>query len=299
MTIFFPAGLNVGGTFLGQSTEQNLEQNAEQLTDFVSGDWAPAFVGASREEPEIAFNSTDITGVLDLMSTESLLRSAGAATINLLFRKGVNLSMRAAHTDLAHHVYSLISNAMWYWESISADQRNAARIETSLVTTRNGSNKPVTQLPDQAIDAPPNTMKLWTLGPVVINTVTLDRVKSWNWKNNCDILKDDANGNESPDVAIMRRVRPVITVETSDLSALAAFADGVAVTGLTVYLRRRQDNLINYSDASTVHMKLTAGAGSARFQRVGSDPASGRLAIQLAKDSNGDLFTYTKNVAIT
>jgi len=301
MTIFFPAGLKVLTTYIGQAIDQTVNQKPDELTEFAAGDWAPGFVGAAREEPQIDFQTNDITSVLDLMTTDNLLLKANAGTISLYFRKGDNLSHRVAHGTSAHMLYKLISNSMFYWEQITASQREQARIETSIVPVWGSTYRPITQVPLQPIDEPVSTptLKLWTVGPVFINGTEVPRMKSWSWKNNCDILRDDSSGNDAPDIALMRRVRPVLTLESTDIATLATFANGVAVTTLSVYLRRRQENLINYADAELVHVKLSATNGSARFQRTSGDPASGQLQVQISRDSGGLFFDYDKDIAIT
>lgn len=300
MTVFMAAGVDVQGTLVSQADDQAFDTNHDELTEFASGDWAPAYTGFSREEPEFRFNSSDLVGVLDLMTESAIARDCSAGTIRLLYRKATNRGTRVAHDSSSHVVYSMIQNALWFWDEITVQQRQEARINTRFVSTDNGTNPPVTQLSSQTILSPPTSLSLWTLGKIQVNGTNITRLKSISWRNNMRILRDDADGKASPDFAVVDQMRPMITFEATDLAQHIAFDEGLALTSCNVFFRRRKPSQINYTDAEAVHVKLAATAGSIKFERVGGDTASVRGTIMLQRPAGGgDVFSYTKNVAIT
>jgi hypothetical protein len=93
----------------------------------------------------------------------------------------------------------------------------------------------------------------------------------------------------------------VVQVEALDLQELDTLVGeiGAPVTSLDVFLRRRKAAMINYDDGDTVHLKLSATAGTAKVLQTQGDRGTDSVEIHLQRPTaGGALFTVTANQAI-
>lgn len=314
--LFFPAGVLVGSVYLAHVGEQSIEQNLEDLFVHPAGDWAPNFVGSKSYAPEVSVESMDITKALDLMTTNALCADLSAVNVDI-FQRSVASHAMAYNTDESEHlVYRLTNDAMLYWEQIQVNQNDECKISLKIAVSDNGSNEPLLQVPDQTIENVGDQNAPFTLGPIEVITdggataIVITGLQSFTWNNNPEVVKQAADGDESPGFIALQRVRPVISFETTDLTVLetnfcATDQKGIGLDRVRVFLRRRRPNKINYADADAVHAKLEADAGAVagtigtlKWKRVSGDPAKAAVEIHLNRLGTAALFTYTKDTAI-
>lgn len=314
--LFFPAGIKIDSTYLAHVGDQSLDQGLEDLFMHPSGDWAPNYSGSKSYAPEIAIETFDIAKALDLMTVNALC--VGLCSVNVdLYQRAVQACAMAYDTDESEHfVHRLTDDSMLYWEQISVNQNDEATISLRLIVKDNGSNEPVLQVPDQKLEDVGAQEAPFTLGPIEVivdgsaEAVVITGLKSFTWNNNCETVKEAADGDESPGFIALQRVRPVISFETTDLELInskfcATDQKGVGLDRVRVFLRRRRPNKINYADAEAYHVKLEADAGTApgtigsfRWKRLSGDPGRVACEIHLHRLGTAALFSYTKNVAI-
>lgn len=305
--LFYPAGVKLNTTYLAHVGQQSGEFNLEDLTIHPAGDFAPNFVGSKSWAPEFSLQTQDIEKALDLMATEALCRSMAAETAKLYFRAATAYGLQQAVGSAVHAVYQLQSDALLYWDSLQVNQNNEAQLSLKLVAADNQSNAILAALPSQTIDAAGVLEAPFTLGDIVVNGTAVDGVKSFTWQNNVEVVKEASCGNESPTFVCIRRVRPVIQFEATDLQTFAGYDDdGEPLETVTVWLRRRRPNKVNYDDSDSEHIKLEAdGGGTGQYigrlitRNVGGDPGRVQAEIHLVRYSTNSLFTYSKDQQIT
>jgi hypothetical protein len=281
--LFNPAGLRVDSTYLGHVGEQSVDNGLEDLTQWAAGSAFPNFTGNKLHAPEYQVDTLDIVAALGLMTESDLAADLAAVNVDLFFREHKAQGIHESVSDTAkHQIYRLQENALLYWDSIQARQEDdAARISLKVVPIWNGTNA-IIQMPAEAIPASAAQVAPWTLGPIWVNGAQISGVKSMQWQNNVQVEKVAADGEEVPTYVTIKQVKPVITIETLDLRTVAGYsADGVAVTDLQIYLRRRKPSLLNYADGDAQHIKLSASTGSLKWKRSGGSPSTGTIEIHL------------------
>lgn len=287
--LFSPAGLRVDSTYLGHVGEQSVDNGLEDLTQFASGSAIPNFTGQKLHAPEYQVDTLDIAAALGLMTEEALAADLSAVNVDLFFREHKPHGIHEDVTDTTkHQIYRLEDSALLYWESLQARQEDdAARISMRVVPVYNGSNS-IIQMPAEAIPAAAAQVAPWTLGPIGINGTLLTGVTSLQWANNVQVEKRAADGEALPTFVTIRQVRPVITIETLDLRTVAGYAaEGVAITDLQIFLRRRKPSLLTYAVGDSQHIKLSAGNGTLKWKRASGGPATATLEIHLHQPASG------------
>lgn len=314
-TLFFPAGVAFDSVYLAHVGDQSIDQNLEDLFMHPAGDWAPNYTGSKSYAPEIAVTTFDIAKALDLMTTNDLCADLTAIAVDV-YQRAVQSHAMAYDTDETEHlIHRLNENAMLYWREITTNQNEEATITLTICVSDNGANECLLQVPSQAIDDVGTQEAPFTLGHIEVEVdgsttpILLTGVKQFSWNNNPEVLKEAADGDESPGFLALQRVRPVITLESTDLENIrsnfcATDQKGIGLDRVTVYLRRRRPNKINYSDSDAVHIKIEAAAGAAgtigslRWRRISGDPARVSVEIQLHRLGTAALFEVTTDTAI-
>jgi len=315
-TLFLPAGVKIGSVYLAHVGTQDIDQNLEDLFVHPAGDWAPNFNGSKSYAPEISLESMDVTNVLDLMTINALCADLSAVVVDV-YQRSVESHGMAYDTDETEHlVFRMTNDSMLYWDQITVNQNDEIKISSKICLSDNGSNEPIVQVPSQAIEDVGAQNAPFTLGPLEVlvdgatTPIEITGVKQITWANNPEVLKEAADGDATPGFLALAKVRPVISFETTDLSVLesnfsSADEKGVGLDRVTVWLRRRRPNHINYADTETVHAKLEADADGAtgtvaylKWTKISNSPAKAAVQIALHRVGTAALFAYTKDVAI-
>ncbi len=304
--LFYPHGAYLlGATFLGQADDLQADINPEELVSHATGDPMPGFTGAKKTEPEFRIDTMDLSTVFTLVAggDEALVRSLAAGNADLMFRQSKNQSTREAVGASEHVIYRMIQSAMLFWDSFEVSQDGEAKVNTRIVATYAAGQPTLTLLNSQTIPAAPAITKLYTVGKVVINGTTLNRIKKISWNNGVNVEKEPADGEAQASHVCIGKAKPVVQVDTQELEQIQAFgSEGYALngtTGLVVYLRRRQQGKINYPDNSAVHIKLQATTGAVFWSRTSGEKAIGQVNIGLQRPSNGGaVWAITQDVVI-
>lgn len=306
-SIFLPAGLKVGSTLFSHLDDPSVDAGLDDLSLISAGDSAPIFVGSKQHKPKMTLNFLDLAGVLDLMTTLTWLRSCAAETVHAMFRKVQAHATQYAVGDSEHVKMTATSNALWHWTQISANQGEPAKINTVLTLTYNGTNEPLVLTPSTTLDAPGGAVEPWTLGPVEIDGTAVDGLTNLTWDQQPEVQEIASGGDPTTTFAAITGVRPVIKFDTTDLETIAGYdPKGEEISALTVWFRRMKSASVNYSDASSKHLKLYVTdatplyCGVLKWRQISARPAKASVEIYLKRSAAGvTLFSYAKNQAIT
>jgi hypothetical protein len=308
--IFVPAGVKVDSTYLAHVGQQSVEQNLEELTVEPAGDWAPNFTGHASWQPEFSLQSFDLTKVLDLCTVNVICADLSAATVKLFKRAVTKAAMAVAVGESSHLVYQMLNNSMLVWDRISINQRSEAEISFRLVAFTASGAAILVPLPSQTIEAAGTIVAPFTIGPIEVTKVSgspllITGIKSLTWNLNPEVVKEDADGDATPGFVYVRRVRPVIELQTTDVQVVHDNFDddGNGLSKVTTWFRRRRPNKINYADNEAQHAKLesdgtAAAIATLAWTGVQGDPTAVSVRIALQRAGAGALFAYAKDQAI-
>jgi len=292
--LFFLAGIKIGAVYLSHVSGQSINNALEDITVFPAGHAFPRFTGSKSWSPEITVEATDLAAIITMLGTApQIVKDLSAGNVDLLYREakkhGINESV--SDTD-KHQVYRGALNACLYWDTLQASQDDdAAQWSLRVLLNDAGASDPV-QVPAAALDAAGTQVAPWTLGPWLINGTQLQGLTSARIALNAEIERRAADGEAIPSFAAVKQVRPVITLETTDLRTVAGFArEGFAITSLTGYFRRRRPSKLLYEDSDAQHVSFTGYAGTGKWMETSGDPASARIEIAL-HETGSDLFAF-------
>ncbi len=310
--LFYLAGLRIDSTYLSHVASQSVDNALEDITVYPAGHGFPRFTGSKSWSPEIPVETTDLAGAIGLLANATICADLSSVNVDLLYREAEasGIHSNVATTSL-HQVYRGQSNAFLYWESLSANQDDdAASFAMRVLLQDAGGSDPV-QVPAVALPAAGLQTAPWTLGPWSINGAPIGSVTSARIDMNPEIERLAADGEATPTFVAIRRLRPVITIETANLRAVSALArEGFPVTTLTGYFRRRRPNRLLYAAGDAQHVRFAAAVGGSppagdavgtgKWRETSGDPASARLEIALQESASGaNLFALESGQTIS
>jgi hypothetical protein len=300
--LFYLAGIKVDSTYLGHIGDQSVDNALDHVALFPAGAAYPVFTASKQWAPEWTVGVTDLAGLFALLGTDDLTKDLSALTTDLYFREAKAAGLNSDVTDSTkHQIYRLQSCSMMWWDSLQARQDDeAASVQVKVAAYGNGSNDPI-QVPAAAISASAAQVAPWTLGPVKVNGSWLDGVQSVSIANNCEVIKHKGDGDAYPTLITIRRCKPVVTIETSNLRSVAAFArEGVAITALDVFLKRRKPSKLCYADGDAQHIKIAYEAGTLKWTGSRGDPAGATLEAHIElKSGSTSPWVVTASSAIS
>jgi hypothetical protein len=221
---------------------------------------------------------------------------------DLFYKQVTNLGVRLAAATTSHLRFRMASSVL-YWTSIGAQHQQIASLAGRIVPIYNGTNAPIVPAGSLALSGTPAAAEYYTLGPVVINTVTLPGVQSWTLDLGIRVMEVSSDGDVYTTFCAIQEREPVLEVTSLETGAWATYGlDGTAVSALVFYLRKKAADGGNVANGTTGHMSFTAGGGKIMLGSTsagGNEPAGTTLRIPLrAADSSGATVTINTNTTI-
>jgi hypothetical protein len=294
--ILFP-----GAQFLSELTDTTPAANIDMLVGKAAGHPDPLFLANQGVKPDVRFNTPQLKTILDLCSTAFVADLSGGNT-DLFYKQVTNLGVRLAAATTSHLRFRMASSVL-YWTSIGAQHQQIASLAGRIVPIYNGTNAPIVPAGSLALSGTPAAAEYYTLGPVVINTVTLPGVQSWTLDLGIRVMEVSSDGDVYTTFCAIQEREPVLEVTSLETGAWATYGlDGTAVSALVFYLRKKAADGGNVANGTTGHMSFTAGGGKIMLGSTsagGNEPAGTTLRIPLrAADSSGATVTINTNTTI-
>lgn len=267
----------LGALTLKQITRGSFNWNSSPVAGYQSGmlDVTEYFGGPA--DPRARFSSTDVGGVVGGVSATAGL-SVSAGTISIPFQKRSNQSTFAGSGS---HNKLTAANGLIVPLTISASQDGDATADLECIVRSADGTNPVTISSSQSLSGLAFN-GLWTVGPVVINSQTIDEVASVSINYGIGTTIRRFGGLNFPQKVYVVTRRPTIDITFFDYNELSGFlAAHTAMTSAVVYLRQRSGATFAATDSGT-HCSFSFGDGMAQVEMLeASNESDGTCTIRL------------------
>lgn len=291
-----------GPAYITQFTDCRPNNNYQEFLERSASESAPQHTGAIAAAPELAFDSRQLKGVLDLCTDSGVARSFSTGTVSVYYRKGTNRGLRVGVAETEHDRWDMANTACLYWNVVSADQRSLAQIEAMIkAVSTDGATAPMVHVGSTALVGTSAVDSVYTLGPVSVNGSWLDGVVSSRIENGFTFDAEDESGNQYQQYFGIDEWNPRVIVDTNDLDVVNSFGEsGTALTALKLYYRKlNKGSLGPVADGTAGHIKFSATSGSIFVQEGSGLKARFRVSIALSKpDASTAPFTLDTASAI-
>lgn len=263
---YVPVGIALPDTTeITQLEELEPERGFIPLTAFSAAAANPQLIGSHGSSPMLPFRSPQIHDILDQIDIEGVAADLSAGNTDIQWKLRANRGSRVSAASSSHLRGRLTSNAFLCWESFSAAQDQVAEITCRLKPVWDGTNDPiifsagVTSTITDAVSA------VFSLGPVKLNSSTLEGVLAVEWDNGNSYRDIRSDGAQFDTFGSIDRISPVLRITTTNKSAMATYGNaGTALSSLTVYLRKRAAGGFSVANGTAEHIAFTSSSGMIR-----------------------------------
>lgn len=261
----------------------------ETFVNKATSEIFPGFTGIHRQNPRFTIQTPDCQSVLEQIDTQGVAKGYTAETpgnqvvLEYLGRQNLGANWATSNTS---NQRIILQRSMMCWSTLSASNASLADLGFMLYPEAGSSDEAAISRSSAALTATAVTNKVFTLGPVSLNGVTIC-AESINWSNNPAVNPYFCNGLPWPSLVVLESVEPTVEITTEESDKVLGYLAGGAISSLTIYLRAKVQGGDNYSDASEEHIKIVAS--------VGLITANGRGGLTLRVHG----FTVTTDQAIT
>lgn len=274
-TVFYPHAIDFSdGDLITQLRNITPAYNFQDITEMSSGDLWPSYSGSLSAAPRCAFSTRQVKSILDLADASAAhgngkivgYNGSGGNT-DVWLRKADAYGLRVDDATDGHE-RARLTKAFLKWDTITAQQNQAAEISCELVAGYDGVNDPLV-FTQEPLSGNPAVNHLFTLGPITLNGTNLDGLQGFTWTNNTalDVVFD--SGVPFPTYIGVQMFSPTITARVRNGELMRTIGSrGVAVASLIVYLRKLQVSAIAESNASSVHIAFVGAGGTAKARQV-------------------------------
>ena len=221
---------------LFQVQNSQLAPGLQQIMDAPSGHTQPMSRAVIQANPEITFQTTQLTTLL--ASCGIFGSSLSGGNTDLTLRRISNLGTRYANNASQHQRFRATSG-MLYWRSLSVSHAGIATADCRLALCYDGTNPILTPAGSVTVSGTATSVEQFTLGPVAINGTTIEGISDISIALNHQMFEQAADGNLHNTMVAVDRIDPVITINTLSSQLWNTYGiNGTALTSLTIYQRR-------------------------------------------------------------
>lgn len=276
--------LGTGGV-VSELQDATPDPHIDYLIGRAAGFPEPVFIGALKIKPDVLFTSMQIKSILDACNTGAAAPFAAdqsAANTDLFYQDAPNKGSRTAVASTVHQRFRL-AKAVLYWSQISAQDGQEATIAARLKPVWDGTNVPLVPAGSIAITGTPVGDERYTLGPVVVDGVTLDGIVQVQFDSGITADEATSDGELYDSFCGIEMTAPSILITGNTIEWWNTYGLLTALTGVTVYLRRKNATG-NYPDTDTPsrHIAITGTAGAVAPDRTNGIKSQTTLRVTLA-----------------
>jgi len=300
----------VDTTVIGGITAQAANMGTEAPSEASSAEVWSRWVSMTAQNPRATFTTKAIVSLLDALATE--LPAADKYSCNIAdMAAGLSLYAQAfaagsTRAGASLHRKLVALAGCLGLRRLSCTHQQDATIEVEGVIGWDGTNDPIVETDLVSLPAGVTDAERFTLGPVIVESITLPGVRSLDIEFGLDIVAEGADSDIWPTFVTVVAIKPVITLRGIDLEWLKAAnipRAGKAATHLNtaIYLRKRVLGSTYVADATEEHIKFTA-AGFAYVDppmtASGSDRAECSLVMPCYFDGTNDPIVIDTTAAL-
>lgn len=258
------------GNPITQFSDGTLDRAYEIIRQASASEAASQFSAIIAAMPGMTFRTPQVKDVLDRLTTSALCvgyDSTSTGTVALYYRKGKNRGLREAVGSSVHDKFTMTNNAFLYWTSLTAEARQVAQIDVTLKAVSADGANPMVHAGSSTLAGTSTAGPHFTIGPVEI---ILSSTPSWlnsivRISVDTGVTSDDKleGGLAYSQFASIDEMRPVMRIETNDVTVMDTFEEPQEIDGVNLFLRKLAQNDLPLANATAEHIRITGGTGMA------------------------------------
>ncbi|HEY1600451.1 MAG TPA: hypothetical protein VGG64_12665 [Pirellulales bacterium] len=304
-SIYVLHGIQTPNSFYSQIEDSRPSPRVQAVLQYGSGYPQPLFKGFVGFKPEITFRTTQLATLL--AETGLLGANLSGGNTDLIFRNVTDLGSRDA-TSATTGIRLRMENAMMYVKSISASHQGRATAEVRLCGIYDGTNPPIIPTGSVAITGTPSAAEYFGLGPVEINSTTLDGVQDMSIDLGTETYERGSASDIFDTFIAIKQINPKVTIRGLATEPWTTYGlTGTQLTALACFLRKVNNKatggLAYVANATAQHIAFGATAGTIVVDDTqaggNSEAMTGLILDLIAPSTTAGALTISTASAIT
>lgn len=291
-----------GAVYIDGIRSQSINQGLRTMVDGADGSIYNTFGSLASGAPAAQFGTTDLKALLDEISVDSgmLIDTDGTHPgVVMTFSQMAQGGTRTAY-GTAQHFVATIGSGVLVPTSLQASHQGSAAISCNVIARQAGAVAPIVYDGTSVHDnVTPQVDALHTLGPIDLNSTTIDGVQSVAVDFGIGVKVEGADSDIYPTFCSVMRVQPRVTITGAHIDVIDTLtADGAsyAVSTVRIFLRHRAAGGTYVADGTVSHILLTLGACRVEVQRTSASTVN--LVLTPWYTVAGTVSPITVNTAI-
>lgn len=256
--------------------------NPTLITQYSAGDVLPMFRSVQNQEARIDFTSPQLATILGACGLLGLDLSGG--NTDLHYKLVADFGTRTEGTGVRFR----LAQGMMFWSTVTLPHQGVGTVNCTIQPTYDGTNPPIVPAGAAAVGTK-QAAEAFGAGPVIVNTVALDGVKTITINSGFKAILESSESEVWPTLIAVEMVDPVAEVMSLTLGAWETYElAGTALTGFDAYGVKKiqhghnstSNNNLKFSATSGMILPISARAG-------GNTRALAGLRIPLTAPSAG------------
>ena len=293
-------GIQTANGLISQISSATVSPGIRTMVVRAAGVPSPLGVLNLKQDPGIAFTSTQVKSLLDL--TGVTIADLSADNTDLYFRAAVDGGSRVA-TTAESNIRLRAAQACLDLSSITAGDESPASASCRLICYYDGTNEPIVPAGSVALAGASTAAEQYVSGPVFLNTgsglAQLSGVKEITIDFGRTLIAEGADGELYITFVAVGEETPVITIRGLNVPWTTIGLNGASLTAGSFYLRKMATTG-RVANATAQHIKFSCGNAYAYISESGggdNTPITTTLTIMPSED-DPDAFALAVNTAI-
>lgn len=294
-------GVVSNGTVIGSIVRQNIATQSQINGEITSGQIYRSFLSLYSQKIAPGFSTYAIASALGLTGPLGFDISSG---FDFYAQKDLDGGARASGAN--HRKYTFNAGIL-VPKRLSVDHQGDATLDYEMVIIYDGSNDPIVVTDSVALPAGITDNERFTMAGMTIGSVAIAAKTRWSIDFGVDAVGQSADSDVWDTFASIRTSQSELTVETIDVSRLAAAAiplTGKAATHATstIYLRKRDNAGTFVADGTASHIALSCDGmivPDDAFSSDGKAPGKVSFKMPLRYDGTNVPLLVTTNTTIS
>ena len=289
---------------VGGITQLGLSTGTTVRGDALSGEVFNRFQSLISQAPAAQYTSLMVGLAIDqagLSGTDVDGLTGGVQLHAQLHADGGTRGGATSHRKLS------INDGILVPRRLTCDHQGDAAITYEVLAAYDGSNDPIVILDAQSLPTAPDDNQRFTIGPVTIESVTIDHIRGFELDFGLNASTEGADSEYWDRFVSVKTIQPTLTLRGVDPEWLKAaniplLGKNATHANTAIYLRKRADGGTWVADNTAEHIKFTMaglcyidGAFDANGQALGETS----LVLQGVYDGSNDPIVIDTTSAIT
>lgn len=283
-TLKYLSNIQLGsGNAIYELEDATPSAEVDVLTGMSAGYPEPLFYGVKGQKPRVRFNTPQLATALGEIATGTgapYCKDESAGNTDLWYADSTNLGGRTAAASLLHQRFRM-TKGCFYWQTISAQHQQDAKIDCTILPIYDGTNPPLQAAGTLALVGTPIGGERFTLGPLKIGSTMLGGLIEASLSSGVKANEEGSDGDVYLTWVGLDTAQPVLEVTARTIEWWNTYGPVSAGATVTQFFIKKSSTG-NVANATANHISVSGTAALVVAEQVSGKKSQTKFKIYFA-----------------